>query len=61
MILIEVVEKPARADGVLRDLEIVDVLFPVFAHLIDRRHGETILSPGTIGLTAGLNGPLRFQ
>ena len=38
VVLIEVVEKPARADGVPRDLEIVDVLLPVFAHLIDGRH-----------------------
>ena len=43
MILIEVVEKPARADRVLRDLEIVDVLLPVFAHLVDRRHRQTII------------------
>jgi hypothetical protein len=27
-----------------RDFEIVDMPFPVVAHLLNRRHGETILS-----------------
>ena len=38
MILIEIVEEAARSDRMLRDLEIVDVPFPVFTHLFDGRH-----------------------
>src|ERR1700704_4174964 len=35
MVLIEIVEEPARADGLLRDLQVVDVPVPVFAHRVD--------------------------
>ena len=38
VILIEIVEEPARSDRMLRDLEIVDVPFPVRANFVDRRH-----------------------
>ena len=38
MILIEIVEESTRADRMLRDLEIVDVLFPVVADVRRRRH-----------------------
>ena len=38
VILIEIVEEAARADRMPRDLEIVNVLFPVRANVIDRRH-----------------------
>ena len=37
-ILIEVVEKATRADRMLRDLEIVNMPFPVFTHLLDADH-----------------------
>ena len=37
MVLVEVVEESARADRMRRDLEVVDVLVPVFADAIDRR------------------------
>ena len=43
VVLIEIVEEPARADRMLRDLEIVDVPLPVLADLVDRRHAGTIL------------------
>ena len=39
MILIEIVEEPARADRMPGDFEIVDVPFPVVANLVDCRHG----------------------
>ena len=39
MVLVEIVEEPARSDGMPSDLEVVDVLFPVPAHVIGRRHG----------------------
>ena len=39
MILIEVVEKPTGADGMVRDLQIVNVPVPVLAHVFGRRHG----------------------
>ena len=42
MILIEIVEKPARADRMPRDLEIVNVLIPVRADVVGRCHGQTI-------------------
>ena len=42
MILIEIVEKPARADRMPRDLEIVNVPVPVRADLVGRCHGQTI-------------------
>ena len=38
MILIEVVEEAARSDRMPGDLEVVDVPFPVFAHLFDSSH-----------------------
>jgi hypothetical protein len=38
VILIEVVEKAARADGVTRNLEIVDVLIPVRPNVVYRCH-----------------------
>ena len=38
MVLIEVVEKATRADRMLRDLEIVNMPFPVFTHLLDADH-----------------------
>jgi len=38
MVLIEIVEEPARADRMPRDLEIVDVLFPVLADCLGRGH-----------------------
>ena len=38
VILIEIVEEPARPDRMLRDLEIVDVPLPVRANVVDRRH-----------------------
>ena len=40
VILVEIVEEAARANGMLRDLEIVDVLFPVVAHFVHGRHGR---------------------
>ena len=45
MILIEIVEEPARSDRMPGDLEIVDVPFPVRAHLVDRRHADTYYRP----------------
>src|SRR5206468_12385921 len=42
MVLIEIVEEPARADGLLGDLQVVDVPVPVFAHGVDGRHEQTI-------------------
>ncbi len=43
MILVEIVEEAARSDRMLRDLEVVNVLVPVRAHLVDGRHAGTIL------------------
>ena len=48
VILIEVVEEAARADRMPRDLEIVDVPFPVFANLVDGSHGETITNSADV-------------
>ncbi len=42
VILIEIVEEPARADRMPGDLEIVDVPFPVGADFVDGRHADTI-------------------
>ena len=42
VILIEIVKEAARADGMLRDLEIVDVLFPVRPHLFRSRHDSQL-------------------
>ena len=43
VVLVEIVEESTRADRMTRDLEVVDVPFPVVAHLGERRHA-TILS-----------------
>ena len=43
VILIEVIEEAAASDRVGRDLEIVDVPFPVFADVVDRCHRQTII------------------
>ena len=40
MILIEIVEEAARADRLAADLEIVNVLVPVRADLVDGGHGS---------------------
>ena len=42
MIVIEVVKKCAGAGRMGRDLEVVDMLFPIFPHPIDRQHRLTI-------------------
>ena len=42
MILVEVVEEAARADGMSCDFQIVYVPAPVRAHVVDRRHARTI-------------------
>jgi hypothetical protein len=42
MILIEIVEKSARADRMFRDLEIVNVTIPVLADTIDCRRGGSV-------------------
>ena len=44
VILVEIVEEPARPDRMPRDLEIVNVMLPVGADLVDGGHAETILS-----------------
>jgi hypothetical protein len=44
VILVEVVKKPARADRVLRDLQVVNVVIPVLADFRRRRHVTTIHS-----------------
>ncbi len=38
VILVQILEEPARPDRVRRDFEIVDVLFPVRADFVDGRH-----------------------
>src|SRR5450759_2475152 len=40
MILIEILEKPAGPDWMPRDLEVVNVLVPVRANLVCRRHAS---------------------
>src|SRR5262249_31573583 len=40
VILIEVLEESARPNGMLRDLEIVDVPLPVGAHFVDGCHAD---------------------
>src|SRR5436305_1666846 len=40
MLLVEVVEKSARADGMPRDFDIVNVPVPVRADLVGRRHAR---------------------
>src|SRR5262249_645352 len=44
MVLVEIVEKTARPDGVLCDFQIVDVMLPIASHFVDGRHASTILS-----------------
>ena len=46
MVLVEVVEEPARADRMRRDLQVVDVLVPVLADAIDRRDVLDALATG---------------
>ena len=52
MVLIEIVEKAARADRMPGDLEIVNVPVPVLAHLVGRRHGQTIAAAFSCQLSA---------
>ena len=51
VILIQVVEKPAGADGMPRDLEVVNVMIPVRANVGGRCHGQTI-SHGFVTMAA---------
>ncbi len=53
MVLVEIVEKAAGADRMPRDLEIVNVPVPVRAHVVGRRHGQTISAPRTSRPTDG--------
>ena len=60
MILIEIVEEAARADRMPGDLEIVDVPFPVRAHVVDGRHADnnsagSASSPSCIAISIGLD------
>ena len=38
MVLVEILEEPRRSDRMLRDLQIVNMPFPVPADVVDRRH-----------------------
>ena len=46
VILVEIVEEPARSDRMPRDLEVVDVPVPVGADVVDRRHAEKLYYRG---------------